>query len=108
MNPDLEDFLEDAFAPVQPTSVGIGRVVVEPDYENNLPTAGEADQLRDELSRLINDQSPDVTRLSSHEGVEVSIPDRYPLLSKILRRVILHADKAEGPWVEVEPPGNWI
>ncbi|MBV8832555.1 MAG: hypothetical protein JO108_25420 [Acidobacteriaceae bacterium] len=108
MNPDLEDFLEDAFASVKPTSPAIGRVVVEPEYENQLPRPGDANQLRDELARLIKEQSPDPAGLSSHEGVEISIPDAYPLLSKVVRRIILHADKAEGPWVEVEPPGNWI
>ena len=108
MNPDLEIFLEDAFEPVAPTSGAIGRVVVEPDYETEHPTTANAGQLRDELISLLNEQSPDTVRLHSHEGVEIAIPERYRLLSRFLRRVTLHADKPEGAWVEVEPPGNWI
>ncbi len=108
MNPDLEIFLEEAFAPVQSTSVAIGRVVVEPDYENKVPAQADTRQLCDELITLLKEQSPDPAHLHSHEGVEIAIPETYSLLAKLLRKITLHADKAEGAWVEVEPPGNWI
>ena len=108
MNPDLETFLEDVFAPVQPTSPAVGRVVVEPDYESNAAASGDAGSLREELVTLLRAQSPEAVRLHSHEGVEVAIPQSCKLLREFVRRITLHGEKAEGAWVEVEPPGNWI
>jgi hypothetical protein len=107
MNPDIEDFLEEAFASIKPTSDTIGRVVVEPEYESGIPT-DDPQQLRGELIELLNGQSVDDDILKSHDGFEVSIPSRYQLISKYIRRITLHADSVEGDWIEVAPPGYWI
>ncbi len=107
MNPDIEDFLEDAFASIMPTSSAIGRVVVEPDYESGL-AGDDSQQLRGEFLELLNGQNVDGKTLQSQDGFEVSIPSRYGLLSKYVRRITLHADSVEGDWVEIAPPGNWI
>ena len=107
MDPNLEFFLERAFEAVQPTSSEIGRVVVEPDYDLS-PIEQDSAALAQELTQCIREQSPDAAALASHEGVTVKIPDRYPLLSKYLRSITLHQNRADGAWVEVDPPGNWI
>lgn len=107
MNPNLEDFLEDAFSSIKPTSGTIGRVVVEPDYDSGT-AADDGQQLRSEFLKLLNEQNVDGDALKSHDGFEVKIPDRYQLLSKYIRRITFHADGVEGDWVEVAPPGNWI
>ena len=107
MNPEIEDFLENAFASVKPTSDEIGRVVVEPDYESG-PAADDGQQLRSELIELVTGQHVDRAALNSQDGFEVTIPSRYKLLSKYIRRITLHADSVEGDWVEVAPPGYWI
>src|SRR3954452_2999555 len=107
MNPELEIFLQDVFTEVQSNSSAIGRVVVEPDYESG-STSADPEELRRELARLLSRQHPDMTALTTHPGVEVQIPGEYPELAKCVRRLFLHADKAEGPWIEVAPPGYWI
>ena len=107
MNPDLEDFLEAAFASLKPTSDAIGRVVVEPDYESGL-TADESQQLRGEFTELLSGQNVEGNALKSQDGFEVKIPSSYKLLSKYIRRITFHADSVEGDWVEVAPPGSWI
>ena len=107
MDPNLEFFLERAFEPVQPTSSEIGRVVVEPDYDRS-PVQADARPLVDELTQCLREQSPDPVALKSHEGFEVEISNKYPLLSKYVRSITLHQDRTEGPWVEIAPPGNWI
>lgn len=107
MNPDLEDFLEAAFAPVEPTSDTIRRVVVEPDY--NASTDGlDTQELRHELTRILSGLTENNTALSSYDGQEVKLSSQYPNLSKCLRRITLHSDSIEGSWIEVSPPGNWI
>ncbi len=63
---------------------------------------------REELIQCIREQSPDAAAIASREGFAIEIPDRYPLLRKYIRSITLHQDRAEGAWVEVEPPGNWI
>lgn len=98
MHPDLDDFLESAFQSVQPVAPAIGRVVVEPDYDVE-PDPRDASELANQLT--------DCLRTQTMPG-DVEIARNYPLLKKYLRRISLHADKVEGSWVEVEPPGNWI
>ena len=108
MNLEMENFLEAAFTSIKPTSDAIGRVVVEPDYESGTP-ADDAQQLRNSLIELLNSQQDvDSNALQSQDGFEVKIPDHYQHLSQCIRRITLHADKIEGDWIEVAPPGNWI
>ncbi len=107
MNPKVEFFLEKAFQSVQPTSPEIGRVVVEPDYEIE-PSPHDTGHLASELVQCLREQSLDGAALASHEGFEIEIPGSYRRLTKYILRITLHQDKAEGPWVEVAPPGNWI
>ncbi|SRR5579875_1489535 len=104
MHPELEAFLEKAFASVQPTSPGIGRVVVEPDY-NAEPDAKDAHRLAGELVQQLRQVSLDKNAIASHQGQTV---ETSGLLRKYIRRITLHADTVEGDWVEVAPPGNWI
>jgi hypothetical protein len=107
MNPDLELFLQDVFGDVQRGDSPVPRVAVEPDYESGSADADPA-KLRAELAELLAGQAVDAKQLSSHEGIEVSIPSKYTELAKSVRRVFLHGDKEEGPWIEVIPPGYWI
>jgi hypothetical protein len=107
MDPGLEAFLEGALESVQPTSCGIGRVVVEPDY-NISPVDNDAATLAQELRKLIQRQSPDPAALASPQGYEVNIPSDCPVLAKYVRSITLHQDLVEGSWIEVAPPGNWI
>lgn len=107
MNPDLEFFLEDAFAPVKQSSKEIGRVVVEPDYDAMLRPE-DAQPLCEELEKLLHHLQPTQPALHSHDGFEARISDEYPLLRRYVRRVVLHSDEINGDWVEVMPPGNWI
>jgi|SRR5579875_1033932 len=100
MNPELEFFLEDAFESVQPVLEGVGRVVFEPNYETDF-AAQDAAPLANELTELLRRQSPG-------EGVEVAIPRECALLSRYAQRITLHQDGADGAWIEVAPPGNWI
>lgn len=103
MNPELDVFLNEAFQSVQPTSPAIGRVVIVPDFE---ATANPQDQakLADELTGLLREQLPDPA-----DGLDIPISNSYRLLSKYVRSITVHQDPpAEGPWVEVAPPGNWI
>jgi hypothetical protein len=107
MNPDLEPFLQDAFCSVQRGNSPIARVAVEPDYESGT-TDTDPVKLRTELTQLLAEQHVELEALSSHEGVELSIPSKYGELAKAVRRVFLHGDKEDGPWIEVIPPGYWI
>jgi len=107
MDPGLDAFLEDALESVQPTSPGIGRVVVEPDY-NISPLESDAPTLAQQLRELIQRQSPDAAALASPEGYEVNISGDCSILAKYIRSITLHQDRVEGSWVEVAPPGNWI
>jgi len=107
MHPDLEFFLEKAFEGVAPTSPEIGRVVVEPDYDI-APEPNDAGHLAGELAQCIREAVPDEGRLAAPDGYEIDISGAYRLLRKYVRRITLHADKVEGDWVEVAPPGNWI
>ncbi|MFL6417267.1 MAG: hypothetical protein ACJ74Y_16540 [Bryobacteraceae bacterium] len=107
MNPDLEVFLQEVFGNVERGDSPVARVAVEPDYESG-STDVDAGQLRSELYELISQQRVDRGKLSFHEGIEVAIPSHYPTLSKSVRRIFLHGDKEDGPWIEVIPPGNWI
>jgi len=108
MNPQLDDFLEDAFASVKPTSAKIGRVVVEPDYNLSPGSDADAAAISEELRSCLAAQSLSDDALASREGLEVSIEDRFGLLKKYLLRITLHGDAVEEPWVEVAPPGSWI
>ena len=107
MNPDTESFLDTAFRSIQPTSPAIGRVVIEPDY-NTDPAQPDASSVQNELLRCLQAQTPDSAALASHAGFELKIPADCKLLKKYVRRITLHADKLDGSWVEVAPPGNWI
>ncbi len=107
MHPELEDFLENALGAVQPVAQGIGRVVVEPDYDV-APANDEGSKLATELAGCIRGQRTDLLALQSPQGFEAEIAAKYGLLKKYIRRITLHADSVEGPWVEVAPPGNWI
>jgi hypothetical protein len=107
MNPDLEFFLEDAFAPIKQSFPEVGRVVVEPDYNAKF-IPEDAQPLCQELRELLDRQKPSGASLHSHDGFEATIGDDYPLLQRYVRRVVLHSDEINGDWVEVMPPGNWI
>lgn len=107
MHPDLEFFLEETFKTVEPTAAYIGRAVVEPDYNADVDIADGA-ALRQELLECLLAQSPLPGELKSPDGYEVEIPSKYPVLAKYVRRISLHEDTVEGPWIEVAPPGNWI
>ena len=107
MNPDLELFLQDVFGNIQRGASSVPRVAVEPDYESG-STDADPEKLKAELSQLLAEQKVDRKTLSSHEGIEVSIPSTYAELAKAVRRVFLHGDKEDGPWIEVIPPGYWI
>ena len=107
MNPDLEVFLQDTFANVPRGDSPVPRVAVEPDYESGTSDADPA-KLRAELSQLLARQQVDTKTLSSHEGIAVTIPNQYTELAKTVRKIFLHGDKEDGPWIEVIPPGNWI
>jgi hypothetical protein len=107
MNPDLEVFLQDTFANVPRGDSPVPRVAVEPDYESGTSDADPV-KLRAELSQLVTRQQVDKKTLSSHQGIEVTIPNQYTELAKTVRKIFLHGDKEDGPWVEVIPPGNWI
>ena len=107
MHPDLDEFLERVFAPVQPVSKSIGRVVVEPDYETG-PDENDTQALAAELAQCIADRFNPAEPITSTEGLDVAIGREFGLLKKYLRRITLHSDTVEGAWVEVVPPGNWI
>ena len=107
MHPELEDFLESALNNVQPTSSQIGRVVVEPDYDVAPDTADSA-SLAQQLLACLSGQALRDGELASHDGLEVTLGDDCAVLKKYIRRITLHADSADGAWVEVAPPGNWI
>lgn len=107
MDPCLEFFLEDVLESLPPASSGIGRVVVEPDY-NVSPLDSDAAALAQELREFLARQSPDQAALASLQGYEVKIPEDCPLLAKYIRSITLHQDRVEGSWIEVAPPGNWI
>jgi hypothetical protein len=107
MNPDLEIFLQDVFCNLQRGDSPVPRVAVEPDYESG-STDADPEKLRTELSQLLAGQKAEPKELSSHEGIEVGIPSKYTELAKAVRRVFLHGDKEDGPWIEVIPPGSWI
>jgi hypothetical protein len=107
MDPQLEFFLEDAFASVRSTSPQVGRVVVEPDYDIS-PDEQEQNELADELIRCIQEHSPKAKELPPSEGWKLTVPSKYPVLAKYVRSITLHQAPTECPWVEVEPPGNWI
>lgn len=98
MHPDLEFFLEDAFDPIQPSVPGIGRVIVEPDYDAE-PDASEAEALRSELIEFVQGHPA---------SGDVKVPAGHGVLSKYVRRLTLKKDALHGSWVEVAPPGNWI
>ena len=98
MHPDLEFFLEEAFDGIQPVIPGIGRVVVEPDYDA-APAAADKEKLTAELIELLKDHP---------EPAEFDVPAGLSTLAKYIRRVTLRSDSLEGPWVEVAPPGSWI
>lgn len=107
MNPDLEAFLQEAFGSVQRGNSLIPRIAVEPDYESGT-TDADPEKLRAQLMQLLAEQHVETKQLPSHEGVEVNIPSKYTELAKAVRRLFLHGDKEDGPWIEVIPPGNWI
>ncbi len=107
MHPDLEFFLEETFKTVEPTTAYIGRAVVEPDYDADVDLE-ESSALRQELMECLVAQSPLPGQLKDPDGYDVKIPAKYPVLTKYIRRITLHEDPVEGPWVEVAPPGNWI
>ena len=105
MNPDVEFFLERVFNPARPAPETVGRVVVEPDYEA-CPNADDQPVLRSELNALLAEQKVRSSEVASPEGMEVVIPARFSSLAKYLRRIVLHRDRVEGPFVEVAPPGG--
>ena len=108
MNPDLELYLQDAFKTMQSTNPAIARGMVEPEYELQGPPP-DAVLLRDELSSLLSSlQTVDEQKLSTHDGQEVRGLDRCEHLHQVVRRITLHADREDGPWVEISPPGYWI
>ena len=107
MYPELETFLDETFGGIEATTGAIGRVVVEPDYDTQ-PNPQEKQQLSDGLLQFIREQPPNPAAMASPQGFEVTVPKDRGLLSKYVRRITFHADRLEGPWVEIEPPGSWI
>ncbi len=108
MNPDLEMYLQDAFKTMQPTNPKIARVMVEPEYESGAAPA-DAAVLRDELSSLLAAFGDVGDReITTHAGEEVTGLESCQNLHRVVRRITLHADREDGPWVEIAPPGNWI
>ena len=107
MNLDVETFLENAFEAIQPTSAGIGRVVVEPDYEVQV-SPEDAGRLAEDLTQFLQGAPRDSAAIASPQGYDVEIPKQFELLRKYLRQITLHGEPVEGPWIEVAPPGNWI
>ncbi len=107
MHTDIEPFLEQALASVQPTSAKIGRVVVEPDYEAE-PDPGDAGAIASQLVECIAAHPIDKRALCSAHGFEIAVGLDHPTLRKYVRCIVLHSDRAEGSWVIVAPPGNWI
>lgn len=107
MNPDIETFLQDAFKDIQPSVQGVGRVRVEPDYESDA-VLEKPEAFAAELRKAVSVQKVDLLALGSHTGFEIDDMSKFPLLQKLVLRIALHGDGAEGPWVEVAPPGNWI
>ena len=108
MNPDIEQVLQDAFKTIESTNPAIGRVLVEPEYESE-STQFDTAELRNELAGLLASLSGlDGAVLRSHDGLEVEQLGERPALKSLVRRITLHADSADGPWIEVAPPGNWI
>lgn len=108
MNPELDAFLNEAFQSIEPTSPGVGRVVVTPDFDTTA-NPQDRDKLTDELTDLLRAQSPDPAKLASADGLDIPVSNTYGLLAKYVRSVTLHHDPpAEGSWIEVAPPGNWI
>lgn len=108
MNPDIENFLQDALKNLPPSVQGVGRVVVEPDYDSTAELQNPQGLIV-EFVRLLNAQRVDMVALMSHVGFEVDDFSRYPRVASLVRRISLHADAAaDGPWVEVAPPGYWI
>jgi hypothetical protein len=107
MHPELEDFLEEAFAGVKPTASGIGQVVVEPDYDV-APEPKDAGHLVSELLQCLSEVDTSGVKDAGQKGAELEIPGAYRLLKRYIRRITLHPDKIESEWVEVAPPGNWI
>ena len=61
-----------------------------------------------ELKRVLSIQKVDLVELSRHTGFLIDNLDKFPRLQSLVLRITLHADAADGPWVEVAPPGNWI
>ncbi len=98
MHPDLEFFLEEAFADIQPIVPDIGRVVVEPDYDAT-PLPEDKAVVAEELTQMIREYP---------NSGERAVPPSLRTLAKYIRRVTLRRDSLEGSWVEVAPPGNWI
>ncbi|MCU1293712.1 MAG: hypothetical protein JWP08_2562 [Bryobacterales bacterium] len=98
MHPDLEFFLEEVFDDIEPVIPGVGRVIVEPDYDAE-PAAADKPKLAEELIEFVKDH-PDPG--------ETDVPEGLKVLAKYIRRVTLRSDTLEGPWVEVAPPGYWI
>ena len=107
MHPDLEDFLEQTFADIEPTDPAIGRVVIEPDYDA-APEDKDAGHLASELLQCLREVDASLMAGSGHEGCQVEIAGAYRVLRRYIRRITLHPDKLKGEWVEVAPPGNWI
>ena len=98
MNSDLEFFLESAFDNIQSTSSGIGRVVVEPNYDAEMDESEKA-KLTAELVACLQENG---------EAQDFVPSPKFPILTKYIHRITLHSDTLDGPWVEVAPPGNWI
>ena len=108
MNPDLEIYLQDAFKTMQPSNPAVARVMVEPEYESQAAPA-DAAVLRDELASLLGSfQAIDKREIDTHDGEEVPGLNRCENLRQVVRKITLHADREDGPWVEIAPPGNWI
>jgi hypothetical protein len=102
VNPNLEFFLEEVVRGIDPTSSGIGRVVIEPDYDAG-EIGADAQPLRDQLLEIIRSPTTDAP-----DGTEIKIPPAAALVRKYIRRITLYRDRLPGDWIEVTPPGSWI
>jgi hypothetical protein len=100
MNPDLEDFLQNTFDPVQRSGRSFGRVILKPDYEAELNPA-DKEQL---IAQLI------ASLEKRHSGEEFEPEQQqFPVLHQYVRLITLKEDAVpEAPWVQVEPAGEWI
>jgi hypothetical protein len=107
MEPEIEIWLEDALENVMPTIPGVSRVSLEPDYESGL-TPDVVPEVKTQLLELLGQVHTNSSDLVTHEGQVLTLQD-FPALRRYTRKISLHGgEKADKPWIDVTPAGNWI